>query len=61
MCIYKNLAAIVIEIKLTILIIIIIGENEYSGNFFTIKNLITSEQKELKLNQISNHLNDKSR
>ena len=41
--------------------IIIIGENEYSGNFFTIKNLITSEQKELKLNQISNHLNDKSR
>ena len=30
-------------------------------NFFTIKNLMTGEQKELKLNQISNHLNDKSR
>jgi len=41
--------------------IIIIGENEFNGNFFTIKNLTTSEQKELKLNQIFNHLNDKSR
>ena len=41
--------------------IIIIGENEFDGKFFTIKNLITGEQKELKLNQISNHLNDKSR
>ena len=41
--------------------IIIIGENEFNGNFFTIKNLITSEQKQLKLNQIFNHLNDKSR
>ena len=41
--------------------IIIIGENEFEGKFFTIKNLITGEQKELKLNQISNHLNDKSR
>ncbi len=41
--------------------IIIIGENEYNGNFFTIKNLITGEQKELKLNEVFNHLNDKSR
>ena len=41
--------------------IIIIGENELNGNFFTIKNLINGEQKELKLNQIFNHLNDKSR
>jgi len=40
--------------------IIIIGENEFNGNFFTIKNLITGEQKELKLNQIFHHLNDKS-
>jgi len=40
--------------------IIIIGENEFNGNFYTIKNLVTGEQKELKLNQISNHLNDKS-
>ncbi len=41
--------------------IIIVGENEFKGNFFTIKNLMTGEQKELKLNQIFNHLNDKSR
>ncbi|MDC2992701.1 histidine--tRNA ligase [Pelagibacteraceae bacterium] len=41
--------------------IIIIGENEFNGNFFTIKNLMTGEQKELKLNQIFNHINDKSR
>ena len=41
--------------------IIIIGENEFNGDFFTIKNLMTGEQKELKLNQILNHLNDKSR
>ena len=41
--------------------IIIIGENEFNGDFFTIKNLMTGEQKELKLNQIFNHLNDKSR
>ena len=41
--------------------IIIIGENEFNGDFFTIKNLTTGQQKELKLNQISNHLNDKSR
>ncbi len=41
--------------------IIIIGENEFNGDFFTIKNLTTGEQKELKLNQIFNHLNDKSR
>ena len=41
--------------------IIIVGENEFKGNFYTIKNLMTGEQKELKLNQILNHLNDKSR
>ena len=41
--------------------IIIIGENEFNGNFFTIKNLMTGEQKELKLNQIFDHFNDKSR
>ena len=41
--------------------IIIIGENEFNGDFFTIKNLMTGEQKELKLNQIFNHLNDKFR
>ena len=41
--------------------IIIIGENEFNGDFFTIKNLTTGEQKELRLNQILNHLNDKSR
>ena len=40
---------------------IIIGENEYNGKFFTIKNLITGEQKELELHQICNHFNDKSR
>ena len=33
--------------------IIIIGENEFNGNFFTIKNLMTGDQKELKINQIS--------
>ena len=41
--------------------IIIIGENEYNGKFFTIKNLINGEQKELKLDQIFNYLNDKTR
>ena len=41
--------------------IIIIGENEYNGKFFTIKNLMTGEQKELKLNEVFQHLNDKSR
>ena len=40
---------------------IIIGDNEFNGKFFTIKNLITGEQKELELHQISNYLNDKSR
>jgi len=40
--------------------IIIIGENEFNGNFFTIKNLMNGEQKELKLEQIFYHLNDKS-
>ena len=41
--------------------VIIIGENEFNGNFYTIKNLLTGEQKELKLDQIYNFLNDKSR
>ena len=41
--------------------IIIIGENEFNGNFYTIKNLLTGEQKELMLDQINNFLNDKSR
>ncbi len=39
--------------------IIIIGENEFKGKFFTVKNLKTGEQKELELENISNHLNDK--
>ena len=41
--------------------IIIIGENEFNGNFYTIKNLLTGEQKKLMLDQINNFLNDKSR
>ena len=41
--------------------IIIIGENEFNGNFYTIKNLMTGEQKELMLDQIYNFLNDKSK
>ena len=41
--------------------VIIIGENEFNGNFYTIKSLLTGEQKELKLDQIYNFLNDKSR
>ena len=41
--------------------VIIIGENEFNGNFYTIKNLLTGEQKELMLDQINNFLNDKSR
>ena len=40
--------------------VIIIGENEFNGNFYTIKSLLTGEQKELKLDQIYNFLNDKS-
>ncbi len=41
--------------------IIIIGEKEFNGNFYTIKNLMTGEQKELMLDQIYNFLNDKSK
>ncbi len=38
--------------------IIIIGDNEYKGNFYTIKNLSDSSQVELKLDQINEYLND---
>ena len=40
--------------------VIIIGENEYNNDFFTLKNLITGEQFELGLDKIKNFLNDKS-
>ncbi len=41
--------------------IVVIGENEFNGKFFTVKNLITSEQKELPIDKIFNYINDKSR
>ena len=38
--------------------IIIIGENEYKNNFFTLKKLNSGEQFELKLDEINKFLND---
>ena len=40
--------------------IIIIGENEFNNDSYTIKNLNTSKQAELKINKIKEFINDKS-
>ena len=40
--------------------IIIIGENEFKNEFYTVRNLITGEQTELDVNNISSFINDKS-
>ncbi len=40
--------------------IIIIGENEFSNDFYTIKKLGTGEQSELEIDNIAKFLNDKS-
>ncbi len=40
--------------------IIIIGENEFNNNFYTLKNLRTGKQSELQIDEIKNFLNDKS-
>ncbi len=40
-------------------ILIIVGEKEENNNFYTVKNLISSEQFELQLEQITEFLNDK--
>ena len=40
--------------------IIIIGENEFKNEFYTVRNLITGEQTELNINNISSFINDKS-
>ncbi len=39
--------------------IVIIGENEYKNDFFTLKKLDTGEQFELNINEITNFINDK--
>ena len=39
---------------------VIIGENEFSNNYYTIKNLINGDQIELKINQIKKYLDDQS-
>ncbi len=38
--------------------IIIIGENEFKGNFYTIKNLTSGKQFELQISQIGDYIND---
>ena len=38
--------------------IIIIGENEFNNDFYTLKKLSTGEQFEIKINDIKNYLND---
>ena len=40
--------------------IIIIGENEFKNKFYTVRNLITGEQSELNVDNISSFINDKS-
>ena len=40
--------------------VVIIGENEFNNNFFTIKNLRTGEQFEKNIDDIKNFINDKS-
>ncbi len=40
--------------------VIIIGEREFNEDFFTIKELSTTKQTELKISQIKNFINDKS-
>ena len=40
--------------------IIIIGESEYNGDYYTIKNLTSSKQIELKIDRINDFINDKS-
>ncbi len=40
--------------------VIIIGENEFKNDFFTLRNLITGEQSELNIENIKNFINDKS-
>ena len=40
--------------------IIIIGDNEFKNEFYTVRNLITGEQTELNINNISSFINDKS-
>ena len=40
--------------------VIIIGSDESEGNFYTIKNLLTADQKKLEIDKISRYLNVKS-
>ncbi len=40
--------------------VIIIGENEYKNDFYTIKELSTSNQSEVNINNVLNFINDKS-
>ncbi len=40
--------------------IIIIGEEEYKGNYYTIKNLENSHQDKIKIEEIGKYINDKS-
>ncbi len=42
------------------LYVIIIGENEFNNDFYTVKKLDTGDQSELKINKIKNYINDKS-
>ena len=46
--------------KLKVRKVIIIGENENKGNFFTVKDLQTGEQNELNLNQLDKYFDDKN-
>ena len=40
--------------------IIIIGENEFKNNSYTVKNLLNGNQSQIRLDEIKNYLNDKS-
>ena len=40
--------------------IIIIGEDEFKNNSYTVKNLLNGNQSQIKLDEIKNYLNDKS-
>ena len=46
--------------KLKVRKVIIIGEKENKGNFFTVKDLQTGEQNELNLNQLDKYFDDKN-
>ena len=40
--------------------VIIIGENEFNNDFFTLKHLKSGEQFELKIDKVKNYIDDKS-